>query len=109
MAELADQLDIVIPTIRNLDFLEQWRPFFQPYHLIVVQVSNARARAAAGGDRGIADDGRGAEPAGAGPEARSGAGAEARRGARAPRPGPPGCYKTARMLSEHVTSEAHVI
>lgn len=34
---LADQLDIVIPTIRNLDFLEQWRPFFQPYHLIIVQ------------------------------------------------------------------------
>eukprot|EP00775_Hariotina_reticulata_P009443 gene9443-9609_t len=34
---LADQLDIVIPTIRNLDFLEQWRPFFEPYHLIIVQ------------------------------------------------------------------------
>lgn len=34
---LKDQLDIVIPTIRNLDFLEQWRPFFQPYHLIIVQ------------------------------------------------------------------------
>ena len=33
MASLAEQLDIVIPTIRNLDFLEQWRPFFQPYHL----------------------------------------------------------------------------
>jgi hypothetical protein len=27
----------VIPTIRNLDFLEMWRPFFQPYHLIIVQ------------------------------------------------------------------------
>nr|GEW02748.1 alpha-1,4-glucan-protein synthase [UDP-forming] 2 [Tanacetum cinerariifolium] len=34
---LKDQLDIVIPTIRNLDFLEMWRPFFQPYHLIIVQ------------------------------------------------------------------------
>lgn len=34
---LHDQLDIVIPTIRSLDFLEQWRPFFQPYHLIIVQ------------------------------------------------------------------------
>ena len=34
---LKDHLDIVIPTIRNLDFLEQWRPFFQPYHLIIVQ------------------------------------------------------------------------
>lgn len=22
---------------RNLDFLEEWRPFFQPYHLIIVQ------------------------------------------------------------------------
>ncbi|THU70752.1 hypothetical protein C4D60_Mb08t28290 [Musa balbisiana] len=26
-----------MPTIRNLDFLEMWRPFFQPYHLIIVQ------------------------------------------------------------------------
>lgn len=34
---LVDELDIVIPTIRNLDFLEMWRPFFQPYHLIVIQ------------------------------------------------------------------------
>ncbi|CAN1313203.1 Probable UDP-arabinopyranose mutase 2 [Linum perenne] len=34
---LKDELDIVIPTIRNLDFLEKWRPFFQPYHLIIVQ------------------------------------------------------------------------
>lgn len=34
---LKDELDIVIPTIRNLDFLEQWRPFFQAYHLIIVQ------------------------------------------------------------------------
>ena len=33
----AHQLDIVIPTIRNLDFLEMWRPFFQPYHLIIVK------------------------------------------------------------------------
>ena len=32
-----ETLDIVIPTIRSLDFLEQWRPFFQPYHLIVIQ------------------------------------------------------------------------
>nr|GMC65997.1 UDP-arabinopyranose mutase 1 [Ipomoea batatas] len=36
-AQLKDDLDIVIPTIRNLDFLEMWRPFFQPYHLIIVQ------------------------------------------------------------------------
>ncbi|XP_072146640.1 UDP-arabinopyranose mutase 1-like [Setaria viridis] len=34
---LKDELDIVIPMIRNLDFLEMWRPFFQPYHLIIVQ------------------------------------------------------------------------
>ncbi|CAN4122040.1 unnamed protein product [Withania somnifera] len=34
---LKDELDIVIPTIRNLDFLEMWRPFFQQYHLIIVQ------------------------------------------------------------------------
>ncbi|RWW23601.1 hypothetical protein BHE74_00016797 [Ensete ventricosum] len=34
---LKDELDIVIPTIRNLDFLEMWRPFFRPYHLIIVQ------------------------------------------------------------------------
>ncbi|KAI8019273.1 putative UDP-arabinopyranose mutase 1 [Camellia lanceoleosa] len=34
---LKDELDIVIPTIRNLDFLEMWRPYFQPYHLIIVQ------------------------------------------------------------------------
>ncbi|RWW13409.1 hypothetical protein GW17_00022879 [Ensete ventricosum] len=34
---LKDELHIVIQTIRNLDFLEMWRPFFQPYHLIIVQ------------------------------------------------------------------------
>ena len=33
----AAELDIVIPTIRNLDFLEMWRPFFQPYHLIIIK------------------------------------------------------------------------
>jgi reversibly glycosylated polypeptide/UDP-arabinopyranose mutase len=32
---LKDELDIVIPTIRNLDFLEQWRPYLSPYHIIV--------------------------------------------------------------------------
>ncbi|KAK4260977.1 hypothetical protein QN277_004033 [Acacia crassicarpa] len=37
---LKDELDIVIPTIRNLDFLEMWRSFFQPYHLIIVQDVN---------------------------------------------------------------------
>ncbi|CAA7051043.1 unnamed protein product [Microthlaspi erraticum] len=34
---LKDELDIVIPTIRNLDFLEMWRPFFEQYHLIIIQ------------------------------------------------------------------------
>jgi hypothetical protein len=34
---LKNELDIVIPTIRNLDFLQMWRPFFEPYHLIIVQ------------------------------------------------------------------------
>jgi hypothetical protein len=30
-------VDIVIPTIRSLDFLEQWRAFFAGFHLIVIQ------------------------------------------------------------------------
>ena len=34
---LKDELDIVIPTIRDLGFLEQWRPYLSPYHLIIVQ------------------------------------------------------------------------
>ncbi|KAJ8752570.1 hypothetical protein K2173_005459 [Erythroxylum novogranatense] len=34
---LKHELDIVIPTMRNLHFLEMWRPFFEPYHLIIVQ------------------------------------------------------------------------
>ncbi|TQE12928.1 hypothetical protein C1H46_001574 [Malus baccata] len=37
LLDLKDDLDIVVPTIRNLDFLEMWRPIFQPYHLIIVQ------------------------------------------------------------------------
>ena len=32
-----EDVDIVIPTIRNLDFLEQWRPFFEKHRLIIVQ------------------------------------------------------------------------
>ncbi|KAL0003630.1 hypothetical protein SO802_011191 [Lithocarpus litseifolius] len=34
---LKDELDIVIPTIRTLDFLESWVPFSEQYHLIIVQ------------------------------------------------------------------------
>jgi len=30
-------MDIVIPTIRDLDFLEDWRPYFEEHHLIIVQ------------------------------------------------------------------------
>ncbi|PPR98596.1 hypothetical protein GOBAR_AA22074 [Gossypium barbadense] len=37
VALLKDELNIVIPTIRNLDFFEIWRPFFTPYHLIIIQ------------------------------------------------------------------------
>ncbi|XP_057837900.1 probable UDP-arabinopyranose mutase 1 [Cryptomeria japonica] len=33
----AGEVDIVIPTTKNLDFLEKWRPFFEPYHLIIIQ------------------------------------------------------------------------
>lgn len=31
------EIDIVIPTIRNLDFLKHWQPLIQPYHIIVIQ------------------------------------------------------------------------
>ncbi|XAR67886.1 UDP-arabinopyranose mutase [Bertholletia excelsa] len=34
---LRDDVDIVIPTIRSLGFLEDWRPFFEEYHLIIIQ------------------------------------------------------------------------
>ena len=34
----ARELDVVIPCIRDLDFLELWRPFIQPYHIIIIQV-----------------------------------------------------------------------
>ncbi|KAH9328070.1 hypothetical protein KI387_000178 [Taxus chinensis] len=33
----SEEVDIIIPTIRSLDFLEVWRPFFQAYHLIIIQ------------------------------------------------------------------------
>ena len=32
-----NDVDIVIPTIRDLDFLEQWRVFFHHFHLIIIQ------------------------------------------------------------------------
>lgn len=37
---MMEKLDIVIPTIRDLDFLKDWRPFFQEHHLIIVQDGN---------------------------------------------------------------------
>jgi reversibly glycosylated polypeptide/UDP-arabinopyranose mutase len=30
-------MDIVIPSIRDLDFLNEWRPFLEGFHLILVQ------------------------------------------------------------------------
>ena len=38
---LEAQLDVVIPTIRDLSFLEDWRPVLARYHLIVVQDGDA--------------------------------------------------------------------
>lgn len=37
LPDLVKDLDIVIPTIRNLEFLEMWRPFFEKYHMIIIQ------------------------------------------------------------------------
>lgn len=37
LPDLRKDLDIVIPTIRNLEFLEMWRPFFEKYHMIIIQ------------------------------------------------------------------------
>ena len=34
---LAELMDIVVPTIRHLDFLEVWRPFVRDLHFIFVQ------------------------------------------------------------------------
>lgn len=31
------EIDIVIPSIRNLDFLNHWREFFQGFHIIIIQ------------------------------------------------------------------------
>lgn len=38
----ASELDIVIPCIRDLTFLESWKAFVQPYHVIIIQVPNHR-------------------------------------------------------------------
>ena len=36
-SELPSLIDIVIPSIRDLDFLEEWKEFIEPFHLILVQ------------------------------------------------------------------------
>ena len=35
--ELHDIMDVVIPTIRDLDFLESWKPFIEKFHIILIQ------------------------------------------------------------------------
>jgi len=37
LADLPRYMDIVIPSIRDLDFLDVWRPFLEGFHLILVQ------------------------------------------------------------------------
>ena len=32
-----NEIDIVAPSIRNLDFLNEWREFFQGFHVIIIQ------------------------------------------------------------------------
>lgn len=41
-----DQVDIVIPTIRDLDFLEDWREFLAPFDLIIIQDGDPKRRIA---------------------------------------------------------------
>ena len=35
--ELHEIMDVVIPTIRDLDFLENWHPFIEKFHIILIQ------------------------------------------------------------------------
>jgi reversibly glycosylated polypeptide/UDP-arabinopyranose mutase len=30
-------MDIVVPSIRDLDLLEDWKPFLEKFHLIIIQ------------------------------------------------------------------------
>lgn len=34
---MADMMDVVIPSIRDLEFLENWKPFIEEFHLIIIQ------------------------------------------------------------------------
>ena len=36
-SEMFKLIDIVIPTARDLDFLEEWREIIEPFHLILIQ------------------------------------------------------------------------
>eukprot|EP00969_Alexandrium_andersonii_P362557 15459981-Alexandrium_andersonii.AAC.1 len=40
-------MDLVIPTIRNLDFLEDWREFIEGMHVIIVQDASRQGAASA--------------------------------------------------------------
>ena len=42
LADLPRHMDVVIPSIRDLDFLDAWRPFLEGFHLILVQVRNMK-------------------------------------------------------------------
>ncbi|CAF3350950.1 unnamed protein product [Rotaria sp. Silwood1] len=37
LSKYYNEIDIVIPSIRDLDFLEDWKSFFQHFHLIIIQ------------------------------------------------------------------------
>mmetsp|Transcript_4069 Transcript_4069/g.8720 ORF Transcript_4069/g.8720 Transcript_4069/m.8720 type:complete len:587 (+) Transcript_4069:66-1826(+) len=37
LSNLPQYMDVVIPSIRDLDFLDEWRPFLEGFHLILVQ------------------------------------------------------------------------
>ena len=38
LGNLPKYMDVVIPSIRDLDFLNEWRQFLEGFHLILVQV-----------------------------------------------------------------------
>ena len=38
---LHDMVDIVVPSIRDLDFLEDWKPFIEKFHIIIIQDGDA--------------------------------------------------------------------
>eukprot|EP01034_Spumella_vulgaris_P002618 gene2618-3396_t len=34
---IRDLMDIVVPSIRDLEFLENWKPFIEKFHIIIIQ------------------------------------------------------------------------